>query len=81
MLILPGAALVDTYKRAERLCVDVQQLQIRQQQDDLDITISLGVAEFPEHGTTHVALVHAVETAMQQAIQAGGNQVVYASAE
>lgn len=38
-------------------------------------TISIGVASYPEDGTTHQELTHAADAALYRAKRAGGNTV------
>jgi diguanylate cyclase (GGDEF)-like protein len=45
------------------------------------VTISIGVATFPEHGTTAAALIHAADTALYQAKARGRNCVCVANRE
>lgn len=45
-----------------------------------NITVSLGVASFPDDATTHDELVQCAERALDRAIELGGNRTVCASA-
>jgi len=45
-----------------------------------NITVSLGVASFPDDATTHDQLVQCAERALDRAIELGGNRTVCASA-
>lgn len=75
-LIMPGASLDVTEKRAETLRQKVQHLQIYYNNKMLDsITLSLGVAVFPEHGSTGEAVIQAADAALYRAKQAGRNRV------
>lgn len=47
---------------------------------DRGITLSLGVAEFPEDAASHDELVAAAERALARAVELGGNRTVCASA-
>src|SRR5262249_120053 len=52
VLILPGASLKVTRQRAERLRKAVVHLTVRDEDKVLDpVSLSLGVAAFPRHGT------------------------------
>jgi diguanylate cyclase (GGDEF)-like protein/PAS domain S-box-containing protein len=67
-LILVNASLEDTRKRAEELRVKIKKLQIPYQGKLLEnITISLGVSVFPEHGTTAEDLLRAADQALYEA--------------
>ncbi len=75
-LIMPGASLDVTKKRAETLRQKVQHLQIYYNNKLLDsVTLSLGVAVFPEHGLTGDAVIQAADAALYRAKQGGRNRV------
>jgi len=75
-LILPGASLDATKNRAETLRQKVQNLQIYYNNKLLDsITLSLGVATFPEHGSSGDAVLQAADAALYDAKHGGRNQV------
>jgi diguanylate cyclase (GGDEF)-like protein len=79
-LILPGASLSITEKRAESIRHKALSLAIRYKDKDLDnVALSLGVAVFPEHGATAEELLQAADVALYRAKNAGRNQVVTAS--
>ncbi|NJN66191.1 MAG: diguanylate cyclase [Chloroflexaceae bacterium] len=78
-VILPGAALENARKRAEELRAGVALLRVTHAGRLMDpITFSLGVACFPQHGTTVEAVLKASDTALYQAKAAGRNCVVVA---
>jgi diguanylate cyclase (GGDEF)-like protein len=65
-----------TEKRAETLRTLVQDLEIYYNGKPLDsITLSLGVASFPEHGATGEAVLQAADAALYAAKRAGRNRV------
>ncbi|NJP04508.1 MAG: diguanylate cyclase [Chloroflexaceae bacterium] len=79
-LILPGASLEDTIRRAEKLRADVCLLQVYHQGRPLDsITISLGIACFPLHGNTSEQLIRVADAALYRAKAAGRNRVMIAN--
>jgi diguanylate cyclase (GGDEF)-like protein len=81
-LILPGAPMDITEKRAETLRNLVQDLEIHYNGKPLDsITLSLGVASFPEHGATGEAVLQAADAALYAAKRAGRNKVSTAGKE
>ncbi|TVQ09061.1 MAG: diguanylate cyclase [Leptolyngbya sp. DLM2.Bin27] len=75
-LILPGLALAETQARAEVLRQAIAALTWFDQA--VPLTASLGVACFPQHGTSSSDLLKAADTALYQAKQAGRNCVVAA---
>ena len=81
-LILPGAPMDITEKRAETLRTLVQELEIYYNGRPLDsITLSLGVASFPEHGGTGETVLQAADAALYAAKRAGRNKVSTAGKE
>jgi diguanylate cyclase (GGDEF)-like protein len=75
-MILPGAPMDITEKRAETLRNLVRDLEIYYNGKPLDsITLSLGVASFPEHGSTGEAVLLAADAALYAAKRAGRNKV------
>jgi diguanylate cyclase (GGDEF)-like protein/PAS domain S-box-containing protein len=81
ILVLPDATLEATQQRAELLRQEISGLIIKYAGHVLEpITASLGVAVFPQHGTTVNALVRAADTALYRAKAAGRNQVQVAEA-
>lgn len=79
ILILPEAHLDVIQKRAEEIRQGVSQLRVHHRGRVLEMpTISLGVAIFPNHGTTAEDLLRAVDDAMHRAKAAGRNRVVVA---
>lgn len=79
LLVLPGASLDNTHKRAQKLCMDIREMQVTHEGISLGrITISLGVASFSEHGTTAEAVIAAADQALYRAKSEGRNRVVVA---
>lgn len=79
VLVLPEASLEVAKERAEVIRQGVSHLQVYHQGQLLEnITVSLGVAIFPEHGSTGDEVVRAADNAMYQAKAAGRNRVVVA---
>jgi diguanylate cyclase (GGDEF)-like protein len=76
VLILPDSSLANTRQRAEQLREATTHLQLVDGgQPQATVTISAGVAAFPEHGATGEALVRAADAALYQAKAGGRNQV------
>jgi diguanylate cyclase (GGDEF)-like protein len=79
LLILPEASLETTRARAESVRQSVAALHLLYESLPLDpVTISLGVAVYPQHGDTADLLVRTADTALYQAKANGRNQVVVA---
>jgi diguanylate cyclase (GGDEF)-like protein len=78
-LVLPEAPLDVTRSRAEQLCEEVSQLVISYDGQVLGpITVSLGVAAFPEHGRTAEVVLRAADQALYRAKAAGRHRVLVA---
>jgi diguanylate cyclase (GGDEF)-like protein len=71
LIMLPETAWQDTHKQAELLKQSIKQLNIIYKDYTLDsMTISCGVASYPEHGTTRKSLLQAATKALHSATQA-----------
>lgn len=78
-VIFPEANLEETRLRAEYLREGVKHLRIEHRRQILGaITISLGVACFPQHGSTGEAIIRVADTALYRAKREGRNRVVVA---
>jgi diguanylate cyclase (GGDEF)-like protein/PAS domain S-box-containing protein len=78
-LILPGAPLEVVKKRAEVIRNKVKKLTVEHQNHDLGvITLSIGVASFPEHGPQFKEVLRAADTALYTAKRQGRDQVIVA---
>jgi diguanylate cyclase (GGDEF)-like protein len=81
-LILPGASLAATRARAEQVAAAVRQLGIEHGGQRLGpVSISMGVAACPQHGSTGDALLAAAGAALQQAKRQGRDCVAVAPAD
>ncbi|HLO33590.1 MAG TPA: diguanylate cyclase [Anaerolineales bacterium] len=77
LLVLPDSSLVDTQERLEQLRTFLKGLQIHYGEQVLGmITLSAGIAQTPEHGTTTTELLQAADEALYAAKQAGGDRTV-----
>jgi diguanylate cyclase (GGDEF)-like protein len=82
VLILPEAPLEISYRRAEEIRQAVRHLSVMHEGQPLGLlTISVGVAAYPDHGNTPAALLRAADSALYQAKHAGRDRVVAAEAE
>ncbi len=71
-IVLPGASLEETFERAEQLREAVRRLSVRHQSISLGrITMSFGVASYPQHGDTARDLLQAADTALYRSKRAG----------
>ena len=79
ILILPDAPLEIAQRRAEEIRLHGSELQIRYRDKLLTLTVSIGVAAFPDHGAELRGVVKVADDALYQAKKGGRNQVVVAS--
>jgi diguanylate cyclase (GGDEF)-like protein/PAS domain S-box-containing protein len=80
VVILPTADVTASRTRAERLRSKTKELTILHQGKSMGmITISVGVAAFPEHGTSPKELMAAADAALYEAKHGGRDQVVVAA--
>lgn len=80
IIILPETVLTEAEELAERLRKKIAEHIISIQDDkQLNVTVSIGVANFPAHAKTWRELVNAADQAMYVAKEAGRNQVKIAT--
>jgi diguanylate cyclase (GGDEF)-like protein len=74
--ILPGAPIEATWWRAEQLRQSIERHRVTHRDRLLDpVTVSLGVAIYPDHGETFEELFRAADTALYEAKSDGRNRV------
>ncbi len=79
LLILPEANREVSLHRAEHLREEVKRIRIHHENQDLDgVTMSLGVAGFPQDGKTCERVLKAVDDALYQAKREGRDRVIAA---
>jgi diguanylate cyclase (GGDEF)-like protein/PAS domain S-box-containing protein len=82
VLIMPEASLDVTADRAEQLRQEARELRVQQHGQSLGaVTVSFGVAAFPEHGPTAEAVIRAADLALYRAKNAGRDRVARADSE
>jgi diguanylate cyclase (GGDEF)-like protein/PAS domain S-box-containing protein len=75
-LLLPESSLAITARRAEEVCQRIRDLKLNYKGQLLpNVTLSLGVACFPEHGVTRASLLRAADEALYRAKKGGRDQV------
>lgn len=81
VLILPESSLEAAWLRAEQLREAVKRMQIQHGYQSLGpVTVSAGVAVFPDHGATVESLLQSADMALYVAKQAGRDRVCLAEA-
>ena len=79
LLILPDASRDVTRERAVLICEHARQFHLQFDGQSLAaVTLSLGVAVYPEHGATSTAILRAVDAALYRAKREGRSRVVVA---
>ncbi len=79
ILILPEASRKITQIRAEQMREDTRHLHVQFEGQTLEaITLSLGIAVFPDHGSTNAAILGAADAALYRAKREGRDRVVVA---
>jgi diguanylate cyclase (GGDEF)-like protein len=79
VVILPTADLNAAQTRAERIRSKMRELAVLHQGQSLGmITVSVGVAALPQHGTSPKALLEAADAALYRAKREGRDRVVIA---
>ncbi len=77
MLILPEASLENSRQRAEQIRSGVKRLKVQYGRQYLgQVTISLGVACFPEQGLSGEAVIQAADSALYRAKKEGRDRTV-----
>src|SRR5207247_6362000 len=75
-IILPEASAEDAAKRANVLRDEVRKLTIRYLDQNLDpVTLSIGLATFPQHGSTGEQLLRIADQCLYQSKAAGRDRV------
>ena len=76
-LILPEASLDDAVARAEEIRQTIRALTIEHRRQQVgSVTISAGVAMFPDHGPTGDAVLRAADAALYRAKALGRDRIV-----
>ena len=79
LLMLPGMDKIDAVQRAEGLRVAISEIQALDDGVELPkVTVSIGVAVFPDHGYTAHDLLRSADKALYKAKNAGRDRVVLA---
>ncbi len=73
--VLPDLSKQEALRVAEEIRRSVEAHTFERDDVSATTTISIGVASYPEDGTTHQELTHAADAALYRAKRAGGNTV------
>lgn len=79
ILVLPNANLEQAQQRADALRRRVAEMSVKRDDIALDsVTVSMGVATYPQHGKTGRKLLRAADRALYRAKEEGRNRVIMA---
>ena len=79
-IILPESTAKDAAKRANLLRLQARKLRVRHLDQTLEpVTLSIGVAAFPEHGSTPEELLQAADQCLYQSKSEGRDRVTIAT--
>ena len=78
VVVLPGASLEVAHQRAEQWRLTFEAVRVPYGKHELRSTLSLGVAVFPQHGSTSDEVLRMADTALYMAKTEGRNRVVVA---
>jgi diguanylate cyclase (GGDEF)-like protein len=80
LIVLPGASLDDTHYRAESLLAAIRNIAVVSRGRELGhVSASMGVALYPNHGSTMGLLIRAADEALYQAKAHGRDRVMLAA--
>ena len=80
VVIMPGAELSNCRQRGEQLRIDIAELRVKFSGKDLNVTVSIGIAAYPDHGKNGEEILIMADRALYQAKHSGRNMVVVYSA-
>jgi len=80
ILILPDSCAQEIYKRAEALREEIKNLKVYFHDQLLpSITVSMGIASYPDHGTELNELIRVADMALYEAKEQGRDRVISGS--
>lgn len=80
VIVLPGASAEIGLQHAERLCAATRAMQVNFNGEPLgSITVSIGIAAYPQHGETQDELITRADAALYKAKHGGRDRAILAS--
>jgi diguanylate cyclase (GGDEF)-like protein/PAS domain S-box-containing protein len=76
VVVMPGASLQTAQERAEMVRAHIEMLRVAYENRNISITVSVGVAAYPMHGTTGEDVLIRADRALYHAKQEGRNRVI-----
>lgn len=81
LIVCPETTLSEAITEAERLRHQIANVHFKKTSQAVNMTVSIGIASYPEHGNVPMELLGAALEAAQKAVALGGNNVCSAKAE
>jgi len=83
LIVLPDLALEETMRLAEKIRVEIEQSSLFDNgvTGPVRVTVSIGISEYPRHGTEPESLIRAADDALYRAKAEGRNRVITATAK
>jgi diguanylate cyclase (GGDEF)-like protein len=76
LILLPDSNARNSAQTAQRIRKMVQDLEIETSNENVSVTVSIGVSSYPQYGQDANAVICAADAALYQAKSSGRNQVV-----
>ncbi|NBX67361.1 MAG: diguanylate cyclase [Proteobacteria bacterium] len=76
LIVLPETKIQSAKEIAERLRINIEKLVFQGQKEEAFLTVSIGLAAYPDHGKSSEELLAAADHALYVAKQRGRNQIV-----
>jgi diguanylate cyclase (GGDEF)-like protein len=80
LLLLPETSFEDALRRAQELREEVERFDVAAGGELVRVTVTVGVATFPDHAGDMTSIVRAADEAMYRSKRSGGNAVGEATA-
>jgi diguanylate cyclase (GGDEF)-like protein len=77
IVVMPETSLPNAVEICERLRAAIEDTEFQGKDEPAYLTVSIGIAAYPDQGTTSEALTEAADQALYQAKNGGRNRVVY----
>ena len=74
LIVLPHSTLAAASEQAERLCKHIRSLRVKAKEQEIEVTISIGVAQYKIHQEDWEAFLSRADVALYQAKNHGRNQ-------
>ena len=76
VVVFPDATIPTAYKRIEQLRAACEDFEVKYGEESLSLSLTAGIAAFPQHGSTAGEVLHHADQALYQAKSAGRNCIM-----